>query len=321
MTFEFKGHISVLYNEVMTQLESSFGKEKTFTFFDFTFGGGGHSFGVLENFPNATVVAFDQDPDALENGNKRIENSPFANRIHLLKSNFSEFDSALKNANLDIHPDAILMDLGVSSHHFDEGQRGFSFRFDGPLDMRMNYKNGKTASDVINSYTPQELKTVFEKYGEIFNSEKLIQKIVDQRKARPINSTFELRDITYSVWSKKAGKIDPCTQVFQALRMEVNAELDVVETAISKVPRLLNEFGIVMIITFHSLEDRLVKNAFKDLVDSEIPFEILTKKPIVPSDEEISNNKRSRSAKMRVLRRIKDKKLKNKYQIFSRKEE
>ncbi|GAB4017457.1 MAG: 16S rRNA (cytosine(1402)-N(4))-methyltransferase RsmH [Bdellovibrio sp.] len=320
MTYEFTGHIPVLLDEVINQLEENFEKDTAFTLFDFTFGGGGHSMSILKKFPNSRVIAFDQDPDALSNGRKKIKEENLDDRIKLLSGNFTNFDEILSKNSIDCRPNAVLMDLGVSSHHFDEGQRGFSFRFDGPLDMRMNYLKGPSAADVVNNYDAKSLVEIFEKYGEIYNSEKLVTKIIEQRSRKSVDTTFELRDLVYSIWKKKPGEIDPCTQVFQALRIEVNQELQAVETVIDKLKHILPINAVIMIITFHSLEDRIVKKKFKEMSDGKVPFSILTKKPISPSEKEISNNKRSRSAKLRVIKRVSEKKLKNKYHEFSRKE-
>jgi len=187
--------------------------------------------------------------------------------------------------------------------------------------MRMDFLKGQTAADIINSFSAEELKRIFIDFGEIYNSEALIERIMIKRQASPILTTFDLKELVYQTWAPKKGvKIDPCTQVFQALRMEVNQELKVIEEVIKKAARVIRPNGIIMAITFHSIEDRTVKNLFKELEEGETPFQIVTKKPIIPSEQEISNNKRSRSAKLRVIKRVSEKKKKNKYHQFSRKE-
>lgn len=320
MTNTYTNHQSVLFDEVLAIIKENY-NEGFESAFDFTFGGGGHSFGILKMFPKLNMVSFDQDPEALENGWKNISENNLNSRISLLKGNFSQFDKALSDNSINIKPDIVLMDLGVSSHHFDSPGRGFSFRFDAPLDMRMDFSKGITAADIINSYSAEELKKIFIEYGEIYNSESLIEKIESRRLLSPISTTFDLKDLVYQTWGpKKHAKIDPCTQVFQALRMEVNRELQVIEEVIYKVAKVIKPNGIIMAITFHSIEDRTVKNLFKELEDGDEPFQIVTKKPIIPTDAEISNNKRSRSAKLRVIKRVTEKKNKNKYHQFSRKE-
>ncbi|PIP92866.1 MAG: 16S rRNA (cytosine(1402)-N(4))-methyltransferase [Bdellovibrio sp. CG12_big_fil_rev_8_21_14_0_65_39_13] len=320
MINNYTAHQPVLFDEVISSIKDNLSDDYKMAF-DFTFGGGGHSFGLLENFPTLNLISFDQDPEALENGWRNIAAKNLGERIKLLSGNFSQFDNVLRENQITSNPDVILMDLGVSSHHFDSPGRGFSFRFDAPLDMRMDFLKGQTAADIINSFSAEELKRIFIDFGEIYNSEALIERIMIKRQASPILTTFDLKELVYQTWAPKKGvKIDPCTQVFQALRMEVNQELKVIEEVIKKAARVIRPNGIIMAITFHSIEDRTVKNLFKELEEGETPFQIVTKKPIIPSEQEISNNKRSRSAKLRVIKRVSEKKKKNKYHQFSRKE-
>jgi len=320
MTSSYTAHKPVLFDEVISSIKENLNEDYKMAY-DFTFGGGGHSFGILENFPTLNMISFDQDPEALENGWNNISSKHLEERIKLLRGNFSQFDNVLKENQIINNPDVVLMDLGVSSHHFDSPGRGFSFRFDAPLDMRMDFLKGQTAADIVNSYSSEELKRIFIDFGEIYNSDGLIEKIISKRQSAQILTTFDLKDLVYQTWAPKKGvKIDPCTQVFQALRMEVNQELKVIEEVILKAARAIRPNGIIMAITFHSIEDRTVKNLFKELEEGDVPFQIVTKKPIIPTDAEISNNKRSRSAKLRVIKRVSEKKKKNKYHQFSRKE-
>lgn len=207
----------------------------------------------------------------------------------------------------------------MSSHHFDEATRGFSFRFDGPLDMRMNNHSDEffTAEEVINEYGINQLVKIFDEYGEEKYSKKIANKIAEERKIKRITTTKELENIIFHCYPKEQryGKTNPSTRVFQALRLEVNRELEVLSETINQLIPMLKVGGRLAIISFHSLEDRIVKNLFRDAALSvDLPVEVLTKKPVIPSDEEILNNYRSRSAKLRVLERVNVKKSKNKYQ-------
>lgn len=292
---------------------------------DLTFGGGGHSFEFLYRNPNAQVRSTDQDPDALKNGHARIADEKMQNRIKLIDTNFVHFPALIKEHSPEVFLaggfQGILLDLGVSSHHFDEATRGFSFRFDGPLDMRMDHASDEflTAAEVVNTYREEELRRIFEEYGEEKNARKIAARICEERKTKPIETTKELENIIFHCYPKehRYGKTNPSTRVFQALRLEVNRELEVLTEVIDQLIPLLKLGGRLGIISFHSLEDRIVKNVFRDAAQrADPPVEIITKKPIVPSEEEILNNSRSRSAKLRVLERIEFKKEKNKYKAI-----
>jgi 16S rRNA (cytosine1402-N4)-methyltransferase len=320
----YTSHYSVLKKECLDHLCSSVDNlPGTHFFADLTFGGGGHSFEFLYRNKNFKVVSTDQDPDALKNGYNRIESEGMSNRITLLNTNFVNFPEIIKAKMPEIFENqngfqGILLDLGVSSHHFDDGSRGFSFRFDAPLDMRMNYESDEflTAEEIVNSYSENDLVKIFWEYGEEKYSKKIAAKIIETRKTTPIKTTKDLENIIFHCYPKdlRHGKTNPSTRVFQAIRLEVNQELKVLTEVISQLVPLLKMGGKLAIISFHSLEDRIVKNIFKEFSVSEsIPVEIITKKPIIPSSEEILNNSRSRSAKLRVIERIESRKEKNKY--------
>lgn len=318
-------HYSVLKKECLDFLTENAPTEEVSYFADLTFGGGGHSFEFLYRNPHFQVRSTDQDPDALKNGELRIIEEKMSERIKLFNTNFVDFPEMAKKDCPEVFANGgfqgILLDLGVSSHHFDEAGRGFSFRFDGPLDMRMNYQSEDflTAEEIVNTYTEEHLKKIFEEYGEEKYSKKIAVKICEDRKIKPITTTKELENIIFHCYPKEQryGKTNPSTRVFQALRLEVNRELEVLTDVINQLIPLLKIGGRLAIISFHSLEDRIVKNLFKEAsTKTDLPVEILTKKPIVPGEEEIFDNSRSRSAKLRVIERITVKKEKNKYKDF-----
>lgn len=315
-------HYSVLKNECIDHLTENAAKDEVSYFADLTFGGGGHSFEFLYRNPLFQVRSTDQDPDALKNGELRIAEEKMSQRIKLFNTNFVRFPEVAREECPEVFAaggfQGILLDLGVSSHHFDEAGRGFSFRFDGPLDMRMNYHSDAflTAEEIVNTYSEAQLMKIFTEYGEEKFSKKIAVKICEERKTQRISTTKELENIIFHCYPKEQryGKTNPSTRVFQALRLEVNRELEVLTDVITQLIPLLKIGGRLAIISFHSLEDRIVKNLFKEASQSsQLPVEILTKKPIVPTEEEIFDNSRSRSAKLRVIERIAVKKEKNKY--------
>lgn len=323
-------HYSVLKKECIDNLTENVKPGETSYFADLTFGGGGHSFELLYTNSLFQVRSTDQDPDALKNGQARIQEEKMQDRIRLFNTNFMHFPQIAREKCPEVFEKAggfqgILLDLGVSSHHFDEAGRGFSFRFEGPLDMRMNYESSEflTAEEIINTYREEKLIKIFTDYGEEKFARKIAAKICEERKTKPITTTKELENIVFHCYPKEQryGKTNPSTRVFQALRLEVNRELEVLTETITQLIPLLKMGGRLAIISFHSLEDRIVKNLFKEASEStELPVRILTKKPIVPSEEEILNNSRSRSAKLRVLERTEFKKDKNKYRKEFREE-
>jgi 16S rRNA (cytosine1402-N4)-methyltransferase len=270
---------------------------------DCTFGGGGHSRVLLRHLSeNGTLVAFDQDEDA------RI-NLPHDNRVIFVQQNFRHLKRFLRLHKIT-QVDGILADLGVSSHHFDNAERGFSIRFDAMLDMRMDQRQTTTAADIIKNFTELQLHKMLEQYGEVTNAKTLAKTIVQQRTLMPIKTINEFKQSVQDVVKGNPQKY--FSQVFQALRIEVNDELSALKELLQQTAELLKSGGRVAIITFHSLEDRLVKNFFKwgsfseSALDDvyggrpENPFKIITKKPILPGGAEAKQNKRARSAKLRV---------------------
>ena len=279
-------HIPVLSQEVITGLNIQTGGN----YLDLTIGGGGHSRLILETAEDVKITAVDQDLDALNAAKENL--SEFGNRVNFIHSNFANYQFPENTY------DGILADLGVSSYHLDNPERGFSFRNTARLDMRMNQQQSLTAGDIINEWEEKELADIFFKYGEERLSRKIARRIVENR---PFNTTTELaNEIAYSVPPKyRYGRIHPATRVFQALRIAVNDELKVLETLIEKAPKALITGGKIAIISFHSLEDRIVKHGLRNLS----LLRILTKKPIIATEEEIKENPRSRSAKLRIAER------------------
>jgi 16S rRNA (cytosine1402-N4)-methyltransferase len=323
-------HYSVLKKECLDGMYADVeaGNEKLL-FADLTFGGGGHSLEIVKRNPNAHLISFDQDPDALKNGRELIKKNGVEDRLHLVDSNFCHFKEVVEGQFKDLLEekggfDAVLMDLGVSSHHFDDGSRGFSFRTDAPLDMRMDSDNPniKTAHDIVNGYSEDDLVRIFRDFGEEKFSKRIAQKIIERRVKSPIETTMELAELIKDCYPAKLrfGRIHPATKCFQALRIEVNRELGVLSDVIPQVIPLLKINGKILVISFHSLEDRIVKHEFKrfEKESDEFLCEVVTKKPIVPSEKELEENSRSRSAKLRILKRVKEHKSKNKYAQYSK---
>ncbi len=279
-------HVPVLSHELIAGLAVQPGGH----YLDATVGGGGHSSLILAAFPDVRLTAIDQDEQAIAAATSKL--AEFGDRVQLFHANFAEFDPG------DRLFDGIIADLGVSSAQFDLGDRGFSFRHAAPLDMRMNQQQDLTAEEVINTWDEVELARIFYTYGEERLSRKMARRIVEKR---PLHTTTELAElIFYSVpHSYRYGRIHPATRVFQALRIVVNRELEVLESFIQKVPHWLRPQGRVGIISFHSLEDRIVKHRFRE---SDL-LRVLTKKPIVPTEAEVRENGRSRSAKLRIAER------------------
>ena len=270
---------------------------------DVTFGGGGHSREILNRLgPKGRLFAFDQDLDAIAN----IIDDP---RFTFVRSNFRFMKNFLQYHNVE-KVDGILADLGVSSHHFDEEERGFSFRFDGALDMRMNTKSQITAASILNNYTEEQLADVFYLYGELHNSRKIARTIAQQRQKAPFETIFQFLEVLKPYFAREKEKKD-MARVFQALRIEVNKEMDVLKALLNQSLELLNNDGRIAVLTYHSLEDRLVKNFFKtgnfegklekDFYGNIIaPLKPVNNKVIIAGQEEIDRNPRARSAKLRV---------------------
>lgn len=304
-------HHSVLLQEVL----DSFKTRNISTFVDGTVGAGGHSAALLEAHPEIErFLGIDQDPTALAIAEKRL--APWSEKVHFFRGNFGALEEALRTYQLsDI--DGILLDIGVSSMQFDQPEKGFSFLHEGPLDMRMDPEGALSAEEVVNSWSEAELGRVFREYGEEKRWRKAAQAIVKAREERPIKTTLELGAIlepVLRVWPQKKG-IHPLTLVFQALRICVNSELEVLEKVLPQAIEALSPGGRLVVITFHSLEDRIVKRAFRFaasdkeqttglgglFLDKEPTVELITRKPIVPNAAEIAANPRARSAKLRVV--------------------
>lgn len=311
----YTSHYSVLKAECIEFLSQNAGDEPIFA--DLTFGGGGHTLALCEAFPRCRVISTDQDPEALENGYKIIKERGLEDRVDLIATNFVHFPELFKEKYPNTLLNGVLADLGVSSHHFDKKERGFSFLGEAKLDMRMDVSDNsiKTAKEIINSYPEPKLIQIFKDFGEEKLAKKIAAKIVEARQKQEITTTKELENIIFHSYPPKQrhGRTHPATRVFQALRIEVNQELHVLTELLPPLLPLMEIGGKIAIISFHSLEDRIVKHSFKELTKSETPCQIITKKPVIPSDKEISENSRSRSAKLRVLERVKEWPSKNKY--------
>ena len=306
-------HISVLLDEAIEALNL----HESGVYVDATLGYGGHSSKILKKVKRGYLFAFDQDSEAIRHSTSRL--SSIGTNFTIIKSNFKYLKKELEKRNIN-KVDGILFDLGVSSPELDEEERGFSFHKDAPLDMRMDTSQKLTAADVVNNYSEEDLVNIFYKYGEDKFSKRIAKKICEYRKEKEIETTLELVDIIKSaVPMKERLKKHPARQIFQAIRIEVNDELNVLDIAIRKSLEMLNVGGRVVVITFHSLEDRLIKKYFKEMteVDEKIKglpnidpsllpdYVLVNRKPVIPTTEEIENNNRSRSAKMRVIERIK----------------
>lgn len=273
------------------------------TFVDVTFGGGGHSKEILRCMDSESrLFSFDQDEDAEQN----IVNDK---RFTFVRSNFRYLSNFLRYYGVD-GVDAILADLGVSSHHFDDSERGFSFRFNGKLDMRMNKRAGMTAADIVNNYDEERLANLFYLYGELKNSRKIASVLVKARSQKKIETIEEFLDVIKPLFGKDREKKE-LAKVFQALRIEVNREMEALKEMLNAATQALKPGGRLVVITYHSLEDRMVKNIMKTgnvegKMEQDIfgrtnsPFKLVNNKVIVPSDEEIERNPRSRSAKLRI---------------------
>lgn len=292
-------HVPVMLNEVIGALKII----PNGTYVDCTFGGGGHSKEILKHLDqNGKLIVFDHDEDA-------AKNIPVDSRVIFVPQNFRYLNRFLKLHKIG-HINGLLADLGVSSHQFDEASRGFSTRYDAPLDMRMDIRQEVTAASIVNSYTEEKLHKIFEQYGEVTNSKSLAAKIVEVRKHQKISSINNFKDALYDVVKGNPAKY--FAQVFQSLRIEVNEELKALEELLIQLPEAMASEGRMVFITFHSLEDRLVKNFFKhgafeenhesDLFGNRTmaPFKLITKKPLTASEAELKLNSRSRSAKVRI---------------------
>jgi 16S rRNA (cytosine1402-N4)-methyltransferase len=295
-------HTSVLLKESVDALDVS----DNGVYVDVTFGGGGHSEEILRRANRCSLFSFDQDEDALEN---ELED----NRLTLIHANFSDLENSLKLYRVH-QVDGILADLGVSSHQFDAEERGFSIRFDGPLDMRMGRSIEKTAADIISEYSWEQIATMLRSYSDLKGAGRIARRIKDVHSSSPMKRTGELVDVIRKLAPpNKHNKF--LAQVFQALRIEVNNEMQVLKDMLTQTINVLKPGGVLVVISYHSIEDRLVKNFMrsgdfsgedkKDFFGNSLsPFKVITRKPIVPSEDEIEVNNRARSAKLRIAKKV-----------------
>ncbi len=303
MTSEYGEHYSVMLRECLEYLDVN--KDKEFRrFADLTFGAGGHTLEISQ-LDKCHVISTDQDQDAIKNGLELIENKNVTN-VELLNTNFEKFPDIMEERGIKF--DGIMMDLGVSSHQFDTGERGFSFRFDGPLDMRMDQKNNPlTAEELINDYDAESLEEILYKYGEEKFAKNIVKNICIKREEKRITTTKELEDIIFHSYPKKLrhGRLHPSTKTFQAFRIFVNNELRVLEIILPRLIDLLEVGGRLIVISFHSLEDRIAKHTFKSFSQKDKKIvRIITKRPLTAQEDELAVNSRSRSAKLRVVEKL-----------------
>ncbi len=303
-------HIPVLLNETIQGLNI----KESGTYVDLTVGRGGHSSEILARLKDGHLICVDQDEEAIVASTARL--SKISNRFEMVRANFSELETILANLGIK-EVDGILMDLGVSSPQFDKGERGFSYKEDARLDMRMDQRQDLTAYQIINNYGLEDLTKIFQIYGEEKYSYSIAKNIIKAREAKPIETTLELVEIIKrSKPMKELKKVGhPAKQVFQALRIAVNDELNVLEKALTAALKHLKPGGRLAVITFHSGEDRIVKNYFKEaaisegnridgpMLEKEKEFDLINHKPIVASEAELEMNHRSASAKLRIIAR------------------
>lgn len=304
-------HISVLKDEAIQGLNI----KPDGTYVDCTVGGGGHAMAIMNKLrSNGRLIAFDQDSDALEAAKEQLQ--PYHDQVTFIHANFRLLKEELQHRHIN-HVDGFLFDLGVSSPQFDRGERGFSYRFNSKLDMRMNQMQQLTAYDIVNTWPYHKLVRIFFRYGEERFSKQIARHIEKERENKPIETTFELVNIIKQAIPAPARRKGghPATRVFQALRIAVNDELNAFNDALHQAADILAVNGRLAVITFHSLEDRLCKHAFRKWSTNkqvprnfpvipdgyEAPFKLITRKAITPSDEEISKNRRARSAKLRIV--------------------
>ena len=303
-------HKPVLYKETIENIID----KRPLIYVDCTLGGGGHTEGILKNSTeDSKVIAIDQDDQAIKFAKKRLEK--YENKLQIFKDNFKNLDTVIYLGGYE-KVDRILMDIGVSSTQLDDIERGFSYKYEAKLDMRMNRDLKISAWDVVNKFSEKEIADIIYKYGEEPKSRKIAKNIVEYRKNKSIDTTIELSNIVIKSIGKSMKK-HPSKRTFQAIRIFVNKELEVLEEAMDKAINLLNDRGKLLIITFHSLEDRMVKEKFRNyenpcICPSDFPVcvcenkslgKIITKKPIVAKDEELNENNRAHSAKLRIFER------------------
>lgn len=305
-------HKSVLLYETVGSLNIKPGG----IYVDGTLGGGGHAYEVCKRLGGGRLIGIDQDADAIRAAGERL--APFKDKVTIVRSNYQNIENVLKELNIE-KVDGIYLDLGVSSYQLDTASRGFTYREDAPLDMRMDQRNPTTAADIVNGYSEMELFHIIRDYGEDNFAKNIAKHIVKARTEKPIETTGELSEIIKAAIPAKVRATGghPAKRTFQAIRIELNHELDVLENSIDTMIRLLNPEGRLGIITFHSLEDRIVKTRFRTnenpcICPPDFPVcvcgrksmgKVITRKPILPSKEELEENSRSKSAKLRVFER------------------
>jgi len=306
-------HKSIMVEEV---IEGLIIKEDGI-YVDGTLGGGGHSFEIVKRLNEGRLIGIDQDMNAIKGAKERLKG--YKDKITIVHDNYLNIEEILNKLNIE-KVDGILLDLGVSSHQLDEGERGFSFHQDAPLDMRMNREEDFTAWNVVNEYDDKKLEKILWDYGEEKWASRIAKFIVEERKIKTIDTTMELVTVIKKAIPKGARNDGqhPARKTFQGIRVEVNKELEIIKEVLPKMARLLKRGGRICIIDFHSLEDRIVKNVFKELnkecicppdfpiciCDKKKEINIITKKPIIPRKEELENNPRSRSAKLRIAEKV-----------------
>ncbi len=309
---EFR-HFSVMQSECMEALNVN----PDGVYVDCTLGGGGHSLLIAQKLKNGTLIGIDRDKEAIAAATKRLEK--YSENVILVNDNFSNIKRVLRNLEIP-NVDGIIFDLGVSSYQLDNAERGFTYRFDAPLDMRMSKDDSITARDVVNNYSQKELSKIIFDYGEERYAGKIASEIVRAREKEPIETTYQLNEIIKRAFppSERYGEKHPSKRTYQALRIEVNGELRILENAVRDAVDCLKPSGRIAIMTFHSLEDRIVKNVFRDLstgctCNKNIPvcvcnraekIKLLNKKPVVAGKEELENNLRSKPAKLRAAEKI-----------------
>ena len=306
-------HTSVLLEESIAALNI----KPNGIYVDCTTGGGGHSYEIAKRLDGGRLICIDRDSDAIAAAKERL--APFSDKITFVKNNFSNIDTILDELGID-KADGALADLGVSSYQFDTAERGFSYKLDAPLDMRMDVSSPLSAYDVVNTYTEEDLRRLIYEYGEDNFAPAIAKAIIKAREASPISTTAELSEIIKGAYPPKFREVGhhPAKKTFQAIRIEVNGEIEIIEPTVKKIVSRLSKCGRIAVITFHSLEDRAVKNAFADLsrgctcppsfpvcvCGNKPKIKIITKKPILPTESEIDSNRRSHSAKLRVAEKV-----------------
>lgn len=309
---EFK-HYSVMREECINALNV----DKNGIYVDCTLGGGGHSSLIASKLENGRLIGIDQDAEAIAAATKRL--LEWSDRVTLVKSNFSDIKTVLEDLGIP-KVDGVLFDLGVSSYQLDNADRGFTYRFDAPLDMRMSLEGTLTARDIVNTYSEKELAKILFDYGEEKNARKIACEIVKSRQKEPIETTYQLNDIIKRAFppSERYGEKHPSKRTYQALRIEVNGELEILENAVRDAVDCLKPGGRIAVMTFHSLEDRIVKNVLRDLstgctCNKNIPVcvcnrkeivKLITRKPVTACETELEQNNRSKPAKLRAAQKI-----------------